>query len=229
MNRSVWVLVLTASAASAQVPELRVDSLTVKNGRAELVVSLPSSLKPTAPVFVGWAFKKPRATEEWTDLPHVKVLPKDAARPVTLKAPLGPGFTHYTVVVWKEECDDSLCGPLVSIPTYSFGEDGYDGDGARWTPFVDVPVRIKVLDAGGGPEAVKAAIARVEAAFAGKQLAVKITDGGKAKAPRAKTEVMVRDAAHFNLGVDVQTSLKNTEPLKPWPESPDTIVIAIGK
>jgi len=241
MKYLIGLIIFLGSLAAAQ-DQLRVDSLTIRNGRAELVVSLPRFLTydpafvwnnmegegcegprlSTDPLYVGWAFAKPRDFG-WTDLPHVKVLPKDFDKPVTLRAPLGVGYTRSMVAVWAGTHGKLLCKLMTSIPTYAFY-----GSNAEFVPFVDVPVRVRVLDAGGGAIAVNKSIAAVKSLFAEKKIVVKITNGGRAQKNRDKTEILVRDAAHVGFGESLQQAL-HSEPIKPWPESPDTITIAVGR
>jgi hypothetical protein len=174
-------------------------------------------------VYVGLSFGLPRSDLIW-DVPHRMVPPKDTGKPVTLKGPLPPGRTRYTVCVWAQENDSGLLeGSLGGIPESTFAYD----DAASWTPFVDVPVRVKVLDAGGGAAAVKQVAEALEASIAKRGHKVKVTQGGKAQAQRAGTEVLVRDAAHWALAEGVALPAGAT--LKGWPESPESIVVAVGK
>jgi hypothetical protein len=221
--------VLPTLAAAQEWPQFEpsVDALTVKNGEVEVRVVLnPGARKATKPFFVGLSFRKPR-DGEWLDVPYVTVAPKDAGKPVVFKAKLGPGFVEYVVGVWGSECDDRLCDPLAGVPAGAFGENGETSWGdATWAPLVDVPLRVRLLDAGGGPAAVKAVRAKLDAAL-GKQ-PFKVVDGGKAQKPRTGVEVLVRDAAHVGFARAVSSDLKAPAPTG-WPDAPDAIVIAVGK
>lgn len=230
MRSEALVLVaMLPTVALANWPrfEPSVEALTMKGGEVEVRVRLnPQDPKPTKPFFVGLSFRKPR-NAEWLDFPYVTVAPKDAGKPVVFKGKLGPGFVEYVVGVWGTECDDQLCDPLAGIPVGAFGENGDLAWGdATWAPLVDVPLRVRLMDAGGGAEAVKAVRAKLDAAL-GKQ-PYKVVDGGKAQKPRTGVEVLVRDAAHVGFARAISSDLKAPAPTG-WPDSPDAIVIAVGK
>lgn len=316
-----------------------IERLTYRRGVLSISVRLGCPEQRQKPLWVGWSLHKARGGPVWYDLPAVKVAAADLKRPVTLKADVGPGWIGYAVGLWGTKvapCEKTprraysthdpakvdgckrygyvLDDDLGTIPSgFSYGvcSEGSCWEGA-WAPLNEVPLRIRVLDASGGREAVNGVVRRVKDfrmmtqlatataeggddspegealkeavdaletmdrpgehrtvrrrlawAFAsgersnvdalaakdraaaeqlmtayarhlGAEAEREVSFGGATQAARAGVEVLVRDAGHFALATRIAAFLGGSAPsarvtVKPWPEAPEAIVIAVGR
>lgn len=182
------------------------------------------NVEAEGPVYAGATVIKEDGTRH--DLPFVTVAPEQRGTPVTIKEDVGPEYEGWSTIVWQtaEDCTDGesdgcrlygkrLYGALWATP-------GWDEWGDM--PFQEFkPVRVQIVDAGGGPSGV--------AAVRGVVGELPVVDGGKAKNARDFIEVMYRRPRFRDEADALASQLTGHVVVREWRDAPEAIVVAVGK
>lgn len=165
------------------------------------------------------------------DLKFVTVPLDQRGAPVTLTEDVGPGYEGWATVVWsqKEDCRPNgdlpgdgdgcaLYGVWLDGPVWS--PEGWDGwDVLPFTEFK--PVRVQLVDAGGGAAGVAAAKALVGD--------LPVVDGGTANTQRDFVEIMYRRPRYRSEADALASKLTGHVVVREWRDAPEAIVVAVGK
>jgi hypothetical protein len=162
------------------------------------------------------------------DLPAVPV-EGDA---VTVSGEVGPGIVQYVVGSWTEKrpCTTGRHGCVA----YGYELDGevlVFPDDAYWGAehgFADLqPMRVAVMDAGGGPELAR----KIRELLPTKKYPT--VEGAKASAPRTQIEVLYRARWDRIRAWEIAATLHQAElgarwTVVHWPDAPEAFVVAVG-
>lgn len=165
------------------------------------------------------------------DLKFVTIPLDQRGIPVTITEYVGAGYEGWSTVVWKAA---QTCTPAQTNSDESDGCKLYGKQlwGVLWStpawdewddmPFEEwKPVRVQLVDAGGGPEG----LAAVKAA-AGK---LPVVDGGTANTPRDYIDVMYRRPRFRGQADDLASKLPGHVTVREWRDAPEALVVAVGK
>ena len=188
----------------------------------------------TSGAFAGATLRKASDGSHF-DLPaaEVRTGPDGEPIPVTLRAEVGPGYVQYILAAWdrKVPCSEgrhgcTAYGYLLDEPVESYPPYAYDA--TIESPFLDLrPVRVSVMDAGGGPLAKSVLTALPSAGWT-------VVDGGPATNPRSEVQILYRARWDRPKAWAIAAALREREigyrfSVSQWPEAPEAFVVAVGK
>jgi hypothetical protein len=234
------VLALGTTAAFADCKEAA-PTVSYVGGKFTATVTVCLESCTVATCYLGATLQAARDGSTF-DLPAKEFKVGKGSAQVSLSEKVGAGFTAYAVAVWstKTPCDRAK-GSRQGCIDYGYYLGGENDDAPLWgwpvggwgwgqdEKFAPIgPVRVQVLDAGGGAALVGKARAALEA------VAKPVVDGGKAVKPRFQVEVMYRNAGDRQAAWAIVETLKTAGvgirwDVAPWPEAPEAFVVALGQ
>lgn len=176
------------------------------------------------------------------DLPYVTVPLDQRGKPVTISEEIPREYVRYVVGIWAQEIDCDADYDLGG-GCKRFGK-GLEDNVWMWPEWRDsdlsfeeiVPIRVQVLDSGGGAALVKQIRGSIEGIRPAQYEVLPgapwpIVDGGTAQKQRDHIEILYKADRFRPLADRIRASLPtdNHVVVTAWEEAPEALVVAVGK